>query len=44
MFKQFNFRNVVRKPRYFTNDDACTKVTDAEYNIPPTRWVAHVRK
>ena len=26
-----------------SGDQACTRVTDAEYNKPKTRWVAHTR-
>ena len=38
------FRNIVREPKYAFHDDDCTKITDAEGNIPQTRWVAHIRK
>ena len=38
------FRNIVREPKYAFHDDDCTLITDAEGNIPQTRWVAHVRK
>ena len=37
-------RNIVREPKYAFHDDDCTKITDAEGNIPQTRWVAHIRK
>ena len=34
----------MREPKYAFHDDDCTKITDAEGNIPQTRWVAHIRK
>ena len=44
MFNNHYYRNIVRADRYFFNDDKCTKVTDAGYNKPKTRWVAAVRR
>lgn len=37
------YRNIVREPKYSWYDYECTKITDAEGNIPRRRWLAHVR-
>ena len=37
-------RQIVRTDSYMmSGDKACTRVPDAEYNKPKTRWVAHTR-
>jgi len=43
-FNNNYYKNIVREPKYAFHDDDCTKITDAEGNVPQTRWVAHVRK
>ena len=38
------YKNIVREPKFNFWDDDCNKITDAEGNIPKTRWSAFVSK
>ena len=42
-FNNQYYKNMVREDKVAFIDNACTLVTDAEGNIPKTRWVAHTR-
>ena len=43
LFNNQYYKNIVRQDKVAFNDNQCTLVTDAEGNIPKTRWVAHTR-
>ena len=43
LFNNHYYKNIVREPKVAIEDAQCNHLTDAEGNVPETRWVVHVR-
>ena len=43
LFNNHYYKNIVREPKVAIEDNECRHLTDAEGNVPKTRWVVKVR-